>query len=90
MKMFLQELGLKQEGYTIYCDNQSAIHLSKNSTYYSRSKYINVRYHWIRDVLELKELQLEKVHTNENGSDMLTKSLPKEKLEVCRRRVGLV
>ena len=38
-----------------------------------------MRYHWIRDVLEMKELQLEKVHTNENESDMLTKSLPKEK-----------
>ena len=90
MKKFLQELGLKQEVYTIYCDSQSAIHLSKNSTYHSRSKHIDVRYHWIRDVLEMKELQLEKVHTNDNGSDMLTKSLPKEKLEACRRRAGLV
>ena len=90
MKKFLQELGLKQEGYTIYCDSKSIIHLSKNSTYHSRSKHIDVRYHWIRDVLELKELQLEKVHTNDNGSDMLTKSLPKEKLEACRRRAGLV
>ena len=41
-------------------------------------------------MLELKELQLEKMHTNDNGSDMLTKSLPKEKLEACRRRAGLV
>ena len=69
---------------------ESVIHLSKNSTYHSRSKHIDVRYHWIRDVLEMKELQLEKVHTNENRSDMLTKSLPKEKLEACRRRAGLV
>ena len=56
MKKLLQELSLKQEGYTVYCDSQSAIHLSKNSTYHSRSKHIDVRYHWIRDVLEMKEL----------------------------------
>ena len=90
MKKFLQELGLKQDAYTIYCDSQSVIHLSKNSTYHSRSKHINVRYHQIRDVLEMKELQLENVHTNDNGSDMLTKSLPKEKLEACRLRACLV
>ena len=90
MKKFLQELGLQQERYIVYCDSQSAIHLSKNSTFHSRSKHIDVRYHWIRDVLEMKELHLEKVHTSENGSDMFTKTLPKEKLEACRRRAGLV
>ena len=70
--------------YIIHCDNQSIIHLSKNSTFHSRSKHIDAKYHWIGDVLELKELHLEKVHTSENGSDMFTKSLPKEKLEACR------
>ena len=90
MKRFLHELGLEQERYIVYCDNQSAIHLSKNSTFHSRSKHIDVRYHWIRDILETKELHLEKVHTTQNGSDMLTKSLPREKLEVCRQKAGLL
>jgi len=40
MKKFLQELGLQQERYFFYCDSQSAIHLSKNSTFHSRSKHI--------------------------------------------------
>lgn len=61
LKKFLQELGLKQEKYVLYCDSQSAIHLSKNSTFHSRSKHIDVRYHWIRDVLDSKLLQLEKI-----------------------------
>ncbi|CAA0823428.1 Uncharacterized mitochondrial protein AtMg00300 [Striga hermonthica] len=62
-------------------DSQSAIHLSKNSSFHSRSKHIEVRYHWIRNVLESKQLHLAKVHTSENGADMMTKTLPKEKLE---------
>ena len=45
LKKFLQELGLKQERNVLYCDSQSAIHLSKNSTFHSRSKHIDVRYH---------------------------------------------
>jgi len=90
MKKFLQELGLQQERYLLYCDSQSAIHLSKNSTFHSRSKHIDVRYHWIRDVLDEKLLQIEKIHTDDNGSDMMTKTLPMQKLEICRRKTGLV
>ena len=67
----------------MYCDSQSAIHLAKNSKYHSKSKHIDVRYHWIRDVLEKKQLQVEKIHIMENRSDMMTKSLPKEKLNSC-------
>ena len=51
LKKFFQELGLKQERYVLHCDRQSAIHLSKYSSFHSRSKHIDVRYHWIRDVL---------------------------------------
>ena len=90
MRKFLEELGLKQEKYGVYNDSQSAIHLSKNSTFHSRSKHIDVRYHWIHDVLESKQLYLEKIYTSENGLDMLTKCLPKEKLEACRQRTGLI
>ena len=90
MIKLLEELGLKQEKYVVYSDSQSIIHLSKNSTFHSRLKRINVRYHWIRDVLESKQLYLEKIPTSENGSDMLTKCLPKEKLEACKQRTGSV
>ena len=66
MKKFLQELGLQQERYLLYCDSQSAIHLSKNPTFHSKSKYIDVRYYWIHDALEMKLFCLKKIHTNEN------------------------
>ena len=41
-------------------------------------------------MLEAKQLHLEKIHTNENGLDMLTKCLPKEKLEACKQKAGLI
>ncbi|CAL9011601.1 unnamed protein product, partial [Prunus brigantina] len=69
MKRFLQELGQEQHKYTLHCDSQSAIHLSKNPSFHSRSKHIDVQYHWIRDVLEFKQLQLEKIHTDDNSSN---------------------
>ena len=90
MKKFLKELGLQQDKYQLFCDSQSAIHLGKNASFHSRSKHIDVRYHWIRDVLEKKLLQLEKIHTEENGSDMLTKSLPRQNFDYCRLAAGLM
>ena len=35
-------------------------------------------------MIESKEMELEKVHTNDNGADMMTKSFPRGKIEVCR------
>ncbi|CAL2271321.1 unnamed protein product [Prunus armeniaca] len=90
MKRFLQELGQEQHKYILHCDSQSAIHLSKNPSFHSRSKHIDVRYHWIRDVLESKQLQLENIHTDDNSSDMMTKSLPKDKYEFCRGAARLL
>ena len=84
MIKFLEEMGLQQEKYVVYSDSHSVIHLSKNLTFNSRSKHIDVRCQWIRDLLKLKKLYLKKIHTSENGSSMLTKGLPKEKLEACR------
>ncbi|KAI4332152.1 hypothetical protein L6164_017083 [Bauhinia variegata] len=71
-------------------DSQSAIHLSKNLTFHSRSKHIEVRYHWIRDALERKQFSLEKIHTDDNGSDMMTKTLPMGKFATCRMKASMV
>jgi len=80
----VQELGFQQQRYVLFCDSQSVIHLGKNPTFHGRSKHIDVWYHWIRDILDSKLLELEKIHTDDNGSYMMTKTLPKEKFETCR------
>jgi len=50
MKNFLLELGVNQDKYVVLCDNQSTIHLAKNPSFHSRSKHIDIRHHWIREV----------------------------------------
>ena len=90
MQKFLQELGPDQEKFVLFCDSQSAIHLSKNLTFHSRSKHIEVRYHWIREALEMKLFSLKKIHTDDNGSDMMTKPLPTMNFVSCKKKAGLV
>lgn len=89
MRRFTIELGLKQKRYVVFCDNQSAIHLAKNSSFHSRTKHIDTRYHWIREALDSGLLELEKIHTDDNGSDMMTKVLSRGKFEFCRGAAGL-
>ena len=90
MKDFISELSFRQDEYRLYCDSQSSIHLAKNAAYHSRTKHIQRRYHWIRERVEDREFTLTKIHTDENGSDMLTKLAIPDKLDACQKRIGLV
>ena len=82
-------MGLKQDGYVVNCDSQSAIDLSKYSMYHSRLKHIKVRYNWLRLVVEQQSFELEKIHTDENPADMLTKVVSREKLKLCVGLAGM-
>ena len=91
MKEFIGELGIRQEEFWLHCDNQSSIHLANNAAYNSRTKHIQRRHHWLWErVEEESEFALVKINTNDNGSDMLTKVLGAEKLNVCRQRLRLM
>ena len=56
-------------------DNKSAISLAKNLVMHDRSKHIELRYHFIRDCVETKKIELEYVATEFQLADMLTKPL---------------
>jgi len=83
------ELGKKHDMGMLYSDSQSSIHLEKNSAFHSRTKHIQLKYHFIRSVLEDGELKLEKIQTSQNPADMLTKVVTREKLRICSVSIGL-
>jgi hypothetical protein len=59
-------IGLVQEAVRIECDSQSAIFLAKNPAYHSKTKHIDVQYHFVRDMIEEKKVSLMKVDTLKN------------------------
>lgn len=89
LQSFLEELGKKQENNILYCDSQSAIHLAKNPSFHARTKHIQLRYHFIRSLLEDGILKLEKISGAQNPADMLTKAVTIDKLKLCSASVGL-
>jgi hypothetical protein len=62
----VQESSLSREAMKISRDNQSAIFMAKNPTYHSKTKHIDVQYHFVRDMVQRNKVLLEKVDTLEN------------------------
>lgn len=85
MKNLCEEIGFRHEKYVLLCGSQSTICAGKNSIFHSKSKHIHRMYHWIRDVVASEELKLEKVHTDDNGTDMMTKTLTRRNLRCTER-----
>uniref|UniRef100_A0A2N9H7K1 Retrovirus-related Pol polyprotein from transposon TNT 1-94 n=1 Tax=Fagus sylvatica TaxID=28930 RepID=A0A2N9H7K1_FAGSY len=87
---FLEELGQRQKKGILHSDSQSAIFLAKNPAFHSRTKHIQLRYHFIRSLLDGGQLTLEKILGAKNPADMLTKGVTIEKLKLCSTSVGLL
>ncbi|KAL0539388.1 hypothetical protein IC582_023600 [Cucumis melo] len=90
MKNMLHEYGLTQDIITLYCDNMSAIDISKNSVQHSQTKHIDIRHHFIREV-ENKVIKLDHIRSNLQLADIFTKPLDANSFEhlcaglgVCR------
>ena len=63
MKKLLHYYGIPQDIMCVFCDNTSAINLSKNPVQHSKSKHIEICYHFIRDLVEERVVCLEFIHT---------------------------
>ena len=74
----------------IICYSQRTIFLEKNPTYHLKTKNIDVQYHFMRDMVEINKVLLEKVHMLENIAESLTKSVSVVKFSWCREAMGIV
>ena len=89
MKQRFSDYGLKQNVMTLVCDNMSAISIFKNHVQRSRTKYIDIRYHFIRDLVEEKVISLEHISTENQLVDLFTKSLDTLRFEFLRKSLGV-
>ncbi|KAL5849177.1 hypothetical protein ACOSQ4_007190 [Xanthoceras sorbifolium] len=89
MKQMLEDYGLKQGTLTIYCDNTSAINISKNPVQHSRTKHIDIRHHFIRELVESKVVSLEHVSTENQLADLFTKPLDHARFQSLSKSIGV-
>eukprot|EP00253_Pinus_taeda_P005127 PITA_05127 len=91
LRRVLDGLKKKQQGSsTIYCDNSSAIALSTNSVFHKKSKHIDTRYHFIRELVSNGEVHLKPCKSSDQLADIFIKSLTQDVFEFHRRKLGVV
>ncbi|KAH9723693.1 hypothetical protein KPL70_007207 [Citrus sinensis] len=74
----------------LYCDNQSAIRLAENPVFHARTKHVEVHYHFVREKVLQKEIEMRQVKTDEQIADLFTKSLSVGKFEHFRRQLSVI
>jgi transposase InsO family protein len=91
LRHVLTELSLRPNtAIPLHVDNEGAEALAKNPEHHARTKHIHARYHFIRECVQLKEVELLHVSTKDMLADMLTKPLSRVLLEKHRLLFGLV
>ena len=77
MRTLLRELGFRSSLATpLLCDNSAAVLLCGDQAFHNRVKQLDVRYHWIREQVEVEELIVGQIVSSGNVMDILTKALP--------------
>ncbi|MCH95641.1 peroxidase 4-like [Trifolium medium] len=89
MKQILKEYNVEQDVMTLFCDNLSAINISKNHVQHSRTMHIDIRHHFIRELVEDKIVNLEHIATEKELADIFTKALNAAQFEKLRSALGV-
>ncbi|GJS76552.1 putative ribonuclease H-like domain-containing protein [Tanacetum coccineum] len=74
----------------IFIDNESTICIVKNPVFHSKTKHIEIRHHFIRDSNEKNLIQMIKIHTDQNVTDLLTKAFDVGKFQYLIASIGML
>ncbi|GJW35260.1 copia protein [Tanacetum coccineum] len=90
MKQALVDYDIVLDDIPVLCDNKGAINISKNPVLHSRTKHIEIRHHFLRDNVQKGNISIEKVSSEDNIADILTKPLKRLKYaKVCISTLSL-
>ena len=74
-------LGICNRLVNVFCDNKSAISLTKSGAHSSEGKHIDINYHYIQDILEKGKIMVKFISSTEMVADPMTKGLPLDKFK---------
>ncbi|KAK6145289.1 hypothetical protein DH2020_022109 [Rehmannia glutinosa] len=90
MREQLRDYEIEEKEIPIMCDNTSAIAITQNPVLHSRTKHIDIRYHFIRDHVEKKDITLEYISSDKQLADIFTKPLCESRFEELKNDLGLI
>ena len=74
----------------IFCDNRGCVKLSENPVFHDRSKHIDIKYYYIRDIIQKGVVKLQYISTDEQVAYIFTKPLARVKFAYFREWLGVV
>jgi hypothetical protein len=83
------ELGMHLAPILVYIDNQGSIFIGSNPVQEIHTKHIDIKYHYVRECIAVKKIELYFVPTEDNTADIFTKNLGCLKFERFRGRLGI-
>ena len=87
----LRELGLSPtRPPSLWCDNIDATYLSVNPVFHARTKHIKIDYHFVREQVAKKALEIRHISTHDQLADVLTKPLPIQQFERFRSDLNVL
>ncbi|GAU32111.1 hypothetical protein TSUD_357950 [Trifolium subterraneum] len=90
LKRILESMGLKQQRcLDVFCDNISTIKLSKNPVLHGRSKHIDIRFHFLRNLSYDGTIEMKHCTSQNQIADIMTKALKLESFENLKRMLGV-
>ncbi|GJW32440.1 retrovirus-related pol polyprotein from transposon TNT 1-94 [Tanacetum coccineum] len=90
MRTQLLDYGYKYNRIPMYCDSKSVIAISCNPVQHSKTKHIDIRYHFIKEHVEKGTVEIYFVGTEYQLADLFTKALPKERFEYLVHRIVII
>ena len=73
---------------TLYCNNQAALKLATDNNYHAHTKHIDIHYHFIRQVVASRDINVTYCPTDDMTADILTKALPHWKVACHVLEIG--
>ena len=90
LRQQLRDYNIIANEVPIYCDNNNAITITQNPVLHTRCKHVDIRHHFIRDHVEKKDIRMEKIHTDKQRADILTKPLAEARFLELSVELGLL
>ena len=86
----LRDYGYKLSKFPLICDDESAIRMADNLIEHSRTKHIDIRYHFLRDHQQKGDIEIAYVSTQNQLADMFTKSLDDKTFSKLRNEFNIL
>ena len=90
-QVLLRELGISlSQSPSLWCDNIGATYLTANPIFHRRMKHVEVDYHFVRERVAMKQLDVRTISSKDQLADIMTKALPPTAFNYLRRNLNLL